>query len=170
MSIVRIVFVPVLLALILAEGDTAQAVAAVLFLAMAATDALDGYLARKHAMTTETGKWLDPLSDKLLVIAPIVVLSWQGRFPWWATAIIVIREAAVSGLRVYVGNRRMSMPASPMGKVKTVSQIIAIALYIYPGVSETLRFIGLIVALAFTLYSGAEYFIGARSLMERQRR
>jgi CDP-diacylglycerol--glycerol-3-phosphate 3-phosphatidyltransferase len=167
---VRILFVPVLLALILAQGRTAQAVAAVLFLLLAATDALDGYLARRHAMTTETGKWLDPMSDKLLVIAPIVVLSMQGRFPWWATAIIIIREAAVSGLRVYVGNRRMSMPASPMGKVKTVAQIIAIALYIYPGIPEALRFAGLIVALALTLYSGAEYFIGARALMERQRR
>lgn len=169
-SMVRIVFVPVLVLLILADGRPAQAVAAVLFLVMAATDALDGYLARRHQMMTETGKWLDPLSDKLLVIAPILVLSWQGRFPWWATAVIVIREAAVSALRVYIGNRRMSMPASPMGKVKTVTQIIAIALYIYPGIPEIVRLAGLVVALAFTLYSGAEYFLGARTLMEKQRR
>jgi CDP-diacylglycerol--glycerol-3-phosphate 3-phosphatidyltransferase len=160
----------VLIALVLMPGDSAQYAAAALFLLLAATDALDGYLARRHAMTTETGKWLDPLSDKLLVIAPILVLSWQGRFPWWATAIIVIREAAVSGLRVYVGNRHMSMPASTMGKAKTVSQIFAIALYIVPGVAPELRLAVLTVALAFTLYSGAQYFLGARALMETQRK
>ena len=168
-SVVRILFVPVLVALILMDGRTMQQVAAGLFLVLAATDALDGYLARRHAMTTETGKWLDPLSDKLLVIAPMLVLSWQAIFPWWATAVIILREAAVSGLRIYVGNRRMSMPASQMGKLKTIAQIVAIALFIFPGVNSGLQLGVLLIAIAFTLYSGAEYFLGARALMESQR-
>src|SRR4029077_12807166 len=91
------------------------------------SDFLDGYLARRHGMTTATGAWLDPLSDKLLVAIPAVVLSLRGEFPWWATAVIVARELAVTWLRWRLDQRGgVSMPASRVAKLKTVSQLAGV--------------------------------------------
>jgi CDP-diacylglycerol--glycerol-3-phosphate 3-phosphatidyltransferase len=157
--------VPVLLALILAETKTSRYVAAAVFLVAAATDVLDGYLARRHKQMTVTGQWLDPLSDKLLVIAPIVLLTYQGDFPLWGTLVIVAREIAVSGLRLYVGSRRASMPASDIAKAKTVSQTIAITLYLLPGVPSAVRVSVLALAVALTVYSGVDYFLRVRSVV-----
>lgn len=163
-SVFRILLVPVVLWLVLAEGPSSHYWAAALFVVAAATDALDGYLARRHAMTTKTGAWLDPLSDKLLVIAPILLLSVQDEFPWWAAIVIIGREAAVSLLRVWLGSRRASMPASVMGKVKTVLQMAAITLYLLPNVPDAIRLTFLVGAVGFTVWSGAEYFLKAGAL------
>ena len=169
MSVFRILLVPIVVWLILADGDAAHYWAAGLFVIAASTDALDGYLARRHAMTTRTGAWLDPLSDKLLVGAPIVVLAAQGDFPWWAAVIIVGREIAVSLLRVYLGSRRASMPASVTGKVKAVLQMTAITLYLLPGVPEGVRLTVLVIAVVFTVWSGVEYFMKAGALVRAER-
>lgn len=169
MSVFRILLVPIVVWLILADGDAAHYWAAGLFVIAASTDALDGYLARRHAMTTRTGAWLDPLSDKLLVGAPIVVLAAQGDFPWWAAVIIVGREIAVSLLRVYLGSRRASMPASVTGKVKAVLQMTAITLYLLPGVPEGVRLTVLVIAVVFTVWSGVEYFMKAGALARAER-
>ena len=169
MSVFRILLVPIVVWLILADGDAAHYWAAGLFVIAASTDALDGYLARRHAMTTRTGAWLDPLSDKLLVRAPIVVLAAQGDFPWWAAVIIVGREIAVSLLRVYLGSRRASMPASVTGKVKAVLQMTAITLYLLPGVPEGVRLTVLVIAVVFTVWSGVEYFMKAGALARAER-
>ena len=112
------------------------------------------------------GAWLDPFSDKLLVIAPMVVLVAQGEFPWWAALIIIGREIAVSLLRAWLGSRKISMPAAMTGKVKAVLQMVAIVFYILPGVPEWVRAGSLALALVFTIWSGAEYFLGARSRLE----
>lgn len=169
MSVFRISLVPVVVWLTLADGDAAHYWAAGLFVVAASTDALDGYLARRHAMTTRTGAWLDPLSDKLLVGAPALVLATRGIFPWWAAGIIVGREIAVSLLRVYLGSRRASMPASLAGKVKAVLQMTAITLYLLPGMSGGVRLSVLIIAVVFTIWSGVEYFMKAGSLARAQR-
>lgn len=168
MSVFRILLVPVVVWLLLTEGDAPHYWAAGLFVVAAATDALDGYLARRHSMKTRTGAWLDPLSDKLLVGAPIMVLAAQGDFPWWAAVIIVGREVAVSALRAYLGSRRASMPASLAGKVKTVLQMAAITLYLIPGVADGPRLTVLAVAVAFTVWSGVEYFLKAGSLVKAE--
>src|SRR4029079_8184637 len=87
----------------------------------------------RHQMTTATGAWLDPLSDKLLVAVPAIVLSLRGEFPWWATVVIVAREVAVTWLRWRLDQRGgVSMPASRVAKLKTVSQLVAIGLSIAP--------------------------------------
>jgi CDP-diacylglycerol--glycerol-3-phosphate 3-phosphatidyltransferase len=104
-SILRAALVPVIVVLILAEERAAMDLAAVLFVAGALTDGLDGYLARRHGMTTTMGQWLDPLSDKLFVSAPMVTLTLLGRFPVWAAVVILAREIAVSGLRSRSGRR-----------------------------------------------------------------
>lgn len=161
--------VPVIAVLILVDGKRSMYAAAALFLVASASDFLDGYLARRHSMTTVTGEWLDPLSDKLLVLTPIVLMVYQGLFPWWGATIIIGREIAVSLLRHSLGRRELSMPASKMGKVKAVSQMVAVTLYLLPGIADWVRLVGLGVALVFTVWSGAEYFLKADSLANRQK-
>jgi CDP-diacylglycerol--glycerol-3-phosphate 3-phosphatidyltransferase len=163
-SILRALLVPVIVLLILTEDRHTLELAALLFVAGALTDGLDGYLARRHGMTTRTGQWLDPLSDKLFVSAPMVTLALLDRFPAWAAVVIVAREIAVSGLRAYLGSRRASMPASSVAKWKTASQIVAVTLYLLPltGSAADVRFVVLCVSVALTVYSGVDYFLSAR--------
>jgi CDP-diacylglycerol---glycerol-3-phosphate 3-phosphatidyltransferase len=145
--------------LLVAKGDGAQVAAAALFVAGAATDGLDGYLARRWETKTRTGAWLDPLADKVFVLATVVTLSAVGRFPWWATAVIFAREAAISALRVILGLRGKSLPASRGAKAKTLAQVTAITLYILPlgAWAGGLRLAVLLVAVMLTVVTGLQY-------------
>jgi CDP-diacylglycerol--glycerol-3-phosphate 3-phosphatidyltransferase len=147
--------------LVLAKTDRADYAATVVFVVGGLSDYLDGYIARRFRTTTLTGAWLDPLSDKLLVAATVIALTAVSRFPVWAAVIIVVREAAVSALRAYMGRRRGSMPASRVAKWKTALQLTAIGLYILPLSSDAddVKLAVLILALVVTVYSGLDYFL-----------
>ncbi|HEV3475766.1 MAG TPA: CDP-diacylglycerol--glycerol-3-phosphate 3-phosphatidyltransferase [Actinomycetota bacterium] len=164
-SIARILLAPVLAVLILSRNDAAASAAAVLFVAGAATDGLDGYLARRYASATRLGQWLDPLADKVLIAVPVVTLTAIDRFPLWAALVIVFRELAVSLLRAWLGARGVGMPASRWGKAKTLSQIVAVSMYLLPVVSGDVRTAVLAVAVALTVWSGLDYFVKARRLI-----
>ncbi len=159
----RILLVPVLVALVLVDTDPASWAAAAVFVGGGVTDFFDGYLARRHGMTTRTGMWLDPLSDKLLVAAAVLALVVEERFPVWAAVVVLAREVAVTGLRVVRGTRGESMPASVIAKAKTASQLLAITLYLLPLPDWTggVKLGVLIAAVALTLYSGVDYFVRA---------
>jgi CDP-diacylglycerol--glycerol-3-phosphate 3-phosphatidyltransferase len=148
--------------LVVSRSDTAAVIAAVVFVFGALTDGLDGYLARRYSGATRIGQWLDPLADKILVTAPIVAMTAIGTFPAWATAVIVLREFAVSLLRAWLGSRGIGMPASPWGKLKTGVQMVLVPLYLLPmdGV-DTVRLVVLWLAVALTLWSGLDYFVRA---------
>jgi CDP-diacylglycerol--glycerol-3-phosphate 3-phosphatidyltransferase len=163
-SALRIALVPVLVVLVLMQTRAASYAAAVVFVLGGLSDGLDGWLARRHAMTTRTGIWLDPLSDKLLVTAAVVSLVIVDRFPLWAAVIIVVREVAVTVLRAVRGTRGTSMPASNLGKAKTASQLLAVTLYLLPlgPGADGVKLAVLIVAVAFTVLSGVVYFVRAR--------
>lgn len=150
--------------LILWDRPAGEVIAAALFVVAAATDGLDGYLARRYAATTPTGEWLDPLADKILVAAPIVTLTALDRFPLWAAAIIVARELGVSLLRAWLGSRGRAMPASGWGKAKTAAQLAAVLLYLLPlgSGADALRLWTLVVAVALTVWSGLDYALKAR--------
>jgi CDP-diacylglycerol--glycerol-3-phosphate 3-phosphatidyltransferase len=169
--VVRVLLVPFLVVLILARERSASYVAALVFAVGAATDGLDGYLARRHASTTRTGQWLDPLADKVLVAAPVITLAAMGEFPVWAAVVIVAREIAVSLLRVALGLRGRAMPATPSAKVKTFVQLTAIALYILPlGVSwHGLKLGLLIAAVVLTVWTGLQYVVRAAPQVRRTR-
>lgn len=171
MSVLRALLVPSLVVLILARERTASYVAAAIFVVAAATDGLDGYLARRYSSTTPTGQWLDPLADKILVSAPVVTLAALGEFPVWAAVVIVAREISISVLRVVLGLRGRGMPASPAAKVKTTLQLAAIALYILPlGPSwHDVRLGLLIAAVVFTLVTGVHYVVRAAACLRRAR-
>jgi len=163
-SVGRIVLVPVVCWLIARAGDQRSWAALAVFAVAAASDGLDGYLARRHQMTTTTGAWLDPLSDKLLVAAPAVVLSVLGLFPWWATGVVVGRELMVTALRWRLDRRGVTMPASPTAKLKTLSQLLALAMAMapLPDSWEPATLAATVAAVALTVYSGAEYLFTTR--------
>jgi CDP-diacylglycerol---glycerol-3-phosphate 3-phosphatidyltransferase len=139
----------------------------VIFLVAAGTDWLDGYLARKLNQVTELGKFLDPLVDKFLVLAPLLVLIQLGQVPAWGVFLILARELAIAGWRVnpnLTGSSSIS-GANIWGKLKTVSQIIAIALLIAPT-PETWKnpiLIAFWISVALTWISGAIYLFPQNS-------
>ncbi len=150
-----------LVVLVLAQTRAASYAAAAVFVAGGLSDGLDGWLARRHGMTTRTGMWLDPLSDKLLVSAAVISLVIVDRFPLWAAVIVVVREAAVTVLRVVRGAQGTSMPASNLAKAKTASQLVAVTLYLLPlgPGADGVKLAVLLVAVAFTVLSGIDYFV-----------
>jgi CDP-diacylglycerol---glycerol-3-phosphate 3-phosphatidyltransferase len=164
LSLGRIVLIPVVVILLATDGTEARWLALIVFVVGALSDLVDGYLARRHSMTTTVGAWLDPLSDKLFVIVPAVALTMLDGFPWWATAVIVLREVAVSLLRWRLDRRGVSMPASRAGKAKTLSQVTAVGLSIAPLAStfDPLVFTAVVVAVVLTIVSGLEYLLTER--------
>jgi CDP-diacylglycerol--glycerol-3-phosphate 3-phosphatidyltransferase len=164
LSIGRIVLIPIVVVLLGTDRAGTRWLALLVFAVGALSDLADGYLARRHSMTTSVGAWLDPLSDKLFVILPAVALTIHEDFPWWATAVIVLREVAVSLLRWRLDQRGMSMPASRAGKAKTLSQISAVGLSIAPLPSEfdPLVLTVIVVAVVLTVTSGLEYLFTER--------
>ena len=154
--------VPILL-LLQFPGLVTCWVAAILFLAAAISDFLDGYIARKEGIVTNFGKFLDPLADKLLICSVLIEMVGLGWVPAWVTIIIVIRELAVTGLRAVAADNGMVIAADRYGKFKTVLQIIALVpllihfpLYGLP--THQLGIFILYIALVLTVFSGINYF------------
>ncbi|WP_090083958.1 CDP-diacylglycerol--glycerol-3-phosphate 3-phosphatidyltransferase [Lentibacillus persicus] len=138
--------------------------AALLFIIAAVTDWVDGYYARKYNLVTNLGKFLDPLADKLLVAAALILLVEQGAAPGWIAIIIISREFAVTGLRLVAAGEGIVLAAGSMGKLKTATQMIAIALLLlhnfpFSFVSLPAGQIVLYAALLFTVLSGYDYFV-----------
>lgn len=163
-SVGRILLVPVVCVLIAGAHGRGSWLASLVFAVAALSDGLDGYLARRHQMKTSTGAWLDPLSDKLLVSAPAIVLSVLDRFPWWATAVIVGREVLMTIIRWQLDRRGVTMPASRTAKLKTVAQMLALGMAMAPLPSpwEPATLGVIVVAVVLTVYSGAEYLFTSR--------
>ena len=132
------------------------------FIVAAITDSLDGYIARKHKLVTTLGKFIDPLADKVLVIAAMVALVELQRIPAWIVVVIITREFVVTGLRLVASAEGVVIAASRGGKVKTVFQIVAISLLILklPGGMGLMW-----VAMFLTVWSGMEYLIGGAKML-----
>lgn len=138
-------------------------IAALIFVLAAGTDWLDGYYARKYNLITNLGKFLDPLADKLLVSAALILLIELGLTPAWVVIIIISRELAVTGLRLVAAGAGIVLAAGSMGKLKTATQMIAITLlllhnYPFSYIGFPLDMIMLYLALLFTVLSGIDYF------------
>jgi len=165
-TMVRTAAVPILLLLPVFPGRTGSRVIAWCFIIAALTDLVDGWLARRGQMVTHIGKLLDPLADKLIVTAALVVMLAMGRIPLWATWMVVViigRELAVTALRGIASAGGQVMPAVPAGKVKAVVQNFAIGalLFHYQTLGLPAHEIGLTLlalATAATLVSGYVYF------------
>jgi len=128
----------------------------------AATDSLDGWLARSRGEVTVAGAFLDPLADKLLVTGALLCLVEVGDVPAWIVMVIITREFAVTGLRLVAVSEDLVIPASRLGKIKTLSQNVAVA-WVILNVAPQWQYDALLyLAVALTVISGAYYFIMAR--------
>ena len=140
-------------------ANIGDVIAGIVFIVASITDAADGYFARKRGMVTNLGKFIDPLADKILVVAALISLVELRRLPAWIVVIIVSREFIVSGVRMVAAAEGVVIHASKGGKAKTVSQIIAIAMMIFdiPYAMPVMW-----AAMLLTVWSGMDYLIKGR--------
>jgi CDP-diacylglycerol--glycerol-3-phosphate 3-phosphatidyltransferase len=170
LTVVRILLVPVLVAVLLEATPGGSWIAAGVFALAAVTDTLDGYLARSRRSVTTFGKVMDPIADKLLVAAALITLVSLDRVEPWVAMVIIAREFAVSGLRVAAGVQGVVIPASRLGKAKTITQVAAIlALLAAHDPGDVWVQVLVYVAVVTTLASGADYFLNFRRRVEEAR-
>ncbi|GAA3445124.1 CDP-diacylglycerol--glycerol-3-phosphate 3-phosphatidyltransferase [Planomonospora venezuelensis] len=168
-TVLRLAMVPFFVVCLFLPGTGWRITALAVFLAASLTDLLDGELARRYGLITDFGKIADPIADKALIGAALVSLSILGELTWWATAVIIFREAAVTLLRFAV-IRHGVIPASYGGKVKTVLQIFAITCYMWPGVPEPVRWAAMGAAVLVTVGTGVDYVVRAVKLRQVAKR
>jgi len=169
LTLLRILAVPVVVVALLGETPNGDALAAAVFALAAATDGLDGYFARSRDAITTFGKLMDPLADKLLITAALVSLVSLDRLQAWVAMVIIAREIAVTGLRAIAAERGVVIAASWMGKVKTVLQIAAVIALIAVDPAPVWVDVLVYLAVAATVISGADYFLGLRKRLEEER-
>jgi len=161
-TILRIALIPIFILFLRSQLRYREIVAAAIFILLAASDAVDGYIARSRKQITSFGELIDPLADKLLVSSALIFLIGKGVDPWMAFAIIA-REFAVTGVRMVSLTKNVVIPAKMSGKIKTISQIVAIT-----GVLLNVSFSWwlMMIATLITVYSGLEYLWNARHLFK----
>jgi CDP-diacylglycerol--glycerol-3-phosphate 3-phosphatidyltransferase len=164
LTVARIAAIPLLVLLLCFPGQLASFLAACTFVLAGATDFLDGFFARRHRLVSRFGKFMDPLADKLLVSAALIMLIPLGRVPAWMAFIIVGRELAVTGLRGLAAAEGIILAPDRWGKAKTLLQIVALTALIlhYPYQAFDLHRLGmglLVLALIITVASGVGYFL-----------
>jgi CDP-diacylglycerol--glycerol-3-phosphate 3-phosphatidyltransferase len=169
-TIVRILFAPAFIWLLLVSSDTpsdpARWWAAALFVVGMATDGIDGFIARRYDLVTDLGKILDPIADKVLTGGALIGLSLIGELPWWVTILILVREVGITIFRFVVLSKRV-IPASRGGKLKTIFQFLAITSALLPLQAlwgEWMNAVNLVlmtIALALTVVTGIMYLVEA---------
>ena len=172
LTLARVAAVPLIVIIMLSDTRDAGFWAAAIFGAAAVTDFIDGWLARKWGVVTVLGKFLDPLADKLIVMAALIMLIPFGRIPAWAVFLVLAREIIVTGLRSIASSEGIVIDASDLGKYKTIYQMVAIPglllhydYYWFFGVRSDLLHVNMhnfgmfffVIALALTLWSGFDY-------------
>ncbi len=169
-TVARLASVPLLMFLILWDSPVGRVVGVVLFFLAAMSDAVDGYLARSFKQTSVFGKFADPMADKLLVVSALVCLLQLGELNAVWVMIIIAREFLVTGLRILAISDGQVIPASLLGKLKTVSHVILVLAILVDRSFTVGAWIGiarnaaLALALALTVISGVEYFVRCRKL------
>ena len=162
LTLFRIFLVPFLVVALLTKFDAREYVGLLIFWAASLTDFFDGWIARRRGQVTTLGQLLDPIADKLLVAAAFISLVQNGLAPAWMVVAILGREFAVDGLRMIAIQRGITIPASPLGKMKMVSQVVAISLLISSPKMGDWYYLGtdaLWFVVVFALGSGLDYFV-----------
>lgn len=154
------------------ELSVEQFIGGLIFIFASVTDWLDGYIARKNNLVTNMGKFLDPLADKLLVSAAFIILVEFGLAPSWVVIIIISREFAVTGLRLLLAGEGEVVAANQLGKIKTVTQILAISSLLlnnifFEAIHVPFGTIMLYICLFFTIWSGLDYFMKNKGVLTK---
>ncbi|QGN50136.1 CDP-diacylglycerol--glycerol-3-phosphate 3-phosphatidyltransferase [Micromonospora sp. WMMD558] len=171
LTLLRLVLVPVFAASVVVSAMSHpgwRIAACTIFAVASVTDLVDGWIARRFGMVTSVGKVADPIADKALTGAALLLLSWYDRLPWWVTVVILARELGITALRFWV-IRRGVIAASRGGKIKTALQILAIAWYLLP-MPAALAAVGpwiMGAAVAVTVVTGFDYVAQAVRLRRR---
>lgn len=188
-TVARILLIPIMIIIpflcleniIFGDVTLGNFIVLIIFLVASFTDFLDGYLARKNNLVTTFGKFLDPIADKLLVLAALIMLVEQGIVPGWIPIIIAAREFIVSGIRMLAAGEGNVIAASWLGKVKTVSQMVAISLA-FLSTNKFMQFIGgsliggslilnilmslgMLISVIATIWSGIDYFMKSKDIV-----
>ncbi|EOD01244.1 CDP-diacylglycerol--glycerol-3-phosphate 3-phosphatidyltransferase [Caldisalinibacter kiritimatiensis] len=161
-TIARIFLVPVFMFFLLVNVPRGEYIAAIIFIIAASSDSLDGYIARSRDQITKFGKFMDPLADKLLVSAALISLVELEKISAWVVVIIIAREFAITGLRVLAASEGITIAANWWGKIKTITQILAIITLLldnFSFINNTFPIDKILVILAvlFTVISGVNY-------------
>ena len=166
LTILRVILIPFFVVFMLFDitGAADKWIALVIFCVASLTDMLDGKIARKYNLVTDFGKFADPLADKMLVTAALLWFVEIGQMPAWALLIVLVREFAVSGLRMVAADKGRVIAAGWSGKVKTASTMVCIVLMFLP-IPGWLNTVCVAVIAITTLYSGVEYFVLNRDII-----
>jgi len=166
LTVLRLILVPFfLVAAYYEKSQAVMIISTVIFAVASFTDFLDGYLARKHNIVTDFGKFMDPLADKVLVAAALLFLVQIQRVDAWLVVIIITREYAISIIRAIAATNGKVIAASGGGKIKTVTQMLAIIMLL---LSLPFANIMMYICVALTLYSGVEYIWNNKELIEEK--
>lgn len=168
-TVVRILLAPLFVWLLIDDAGRLgpiRYIAAALFILAIATDGVDGLLARRQNLVTDSGKILDPIADKVLIGGALVSLSVLGELWWWVTIVILVRELGITAFRFAIIRTRV-VPASRGGKLKTIFQSVAISLFLVPtwlllgGWMHWVNFVVMAIALVLTVVTGIQYLVNA---------
>lgn len=169
-TILRILLIPVFMIIMYADFEYSDVIALIIYILASATDAIDGHIARKNNLVTNLGKFLDPLADKLLVTAALLIFVERGQASSWAVMIIIVREFAVTGLRLVAAAEGDVIAAGMSGKIKTVVSLFGICFMLTPihsfiilGVTVDNIIMALMVIT--TVWSGLDYFRGGYRIL-----
>lgn len=165
LTLLRIILIPVFMGVLYWGFPGATYAALAIFIIASLTDLLDGKIARKYNLVTDFGKFADPLADKMLVTAAMLWFVEIGQMPAWALLIVVCREFAVSGLRMIASDKGRVIAAGWSGKVKTASTMVCICLMLLIA-RPALDLVCAAVILVTTVYSGAEYFVKNKDVVD----
>ena len=158
LTILRVVMIPAFLAVVYAGFTGSTYVALAIYIVACLTDWLDGYIARHYNQVSDFGKFMDPLADKCLVVAALCWFVENGQMAGWVLAVVLLREFAVSGMRLVAVEKGRVIAAGWSGKVKTASTMVCIVLMFLP-IPAVLNTVCVWVIALTTLYSGVEYFV-----------
>ena len=169
-TLIRIAMIPLIMLFLLLPIPGKYLISAIIFVVAAATDGVDGHIARSRNLVTTLGKFLDPLADKLLILATLICLLALDKAGAVAIILILTRELVITGLRAIASDKGVVIAASYFGKFKTVSQIVAITYILLAGqftaLPEVLGTVLLWIAVIITVLSGADYLYKAKELFE----
>lgn len=161
-TLARVLLVPIFIIMFYVDIPNNQLYAGIIFVVAALTDMLDGYIARRDNLVTTFGKFIDPLADKLLVSAALILLVETSTIPAWVVIIIIAREFTITGFRIIAASEGVTIAASSLGKFKTITQLIAIVLLLFDNIffnkfNIPMDQIFLYISLIFTVLSGYDY-------------
>ena len=169
LTMLRVIMIPAFLLVLYMDPPAANLIALAIFVVASLTDLLDGYIARHYNQTTDFGKFMDPLADKCLVVAAMVWFVEIGQMPGWALLVVLVREFAVSGIRMQAANLGRVIAAGWSGKVKTASTMVCICIMLLlPGVA-VLNTLCVVVIVVTTVYSGVEYLVKNKDVVSNMK-